>query len=118
MKTIRLIGLVGALALAHAPQALAHAKLVRAEPAADAASAAPRQLVLHFNEKVAPKFSGVELAAPGGALVKVATSVGKDGLTLVAVPAKPLAPGAYKVTWHAVTADAHRMQGSYSFTVR
>lgn len=118
MKTIRLIGLIGALALAHAPQALAHAKLVRAEPAANAASAPPRQLVLHFNEKVTPRFSGVELATSGGAFVKVATSVGKDGLTLIAVPAKPLAAGAYKVTWHAVTADAHRMQGSYSFTVR
>jgi len=42
---------------------------------------------------------------------------GKDGLSLVGTPARPLAAGVYEVKWHAVTADTHRMQGAFSFTV-
>jgi methionine-rich copper-binding protein CopC len=29
-----------------------------------------------------------------------------------------LTDGIYKVTWHAVGDDTHRVQGSYSFTVK
>ena len=32
--------------------------------------------------------------------------------------ARPLRPGVYLVKWHAVGADTHRLEGSYSFTVR
>lgn len=107
----------GAAVLLSAGQASAHAKLVSSTPAESATVAAPSQITLKFNEKLQPKFSGFELKA-GGAVVPVKVSVGKDRLTLVGVPAKPLAAGAYDVTWHAVTADTHRMQGAYSFTVR
>jgi methionine-rich copper-binding protein CopC len=34
------------------------------------------------------------------------------------VPASPLKPGVYSVKWHAVTADTHRTQGAFTFTVR
>ncbi len=30
--------------------------------------------------------------------------------------AAPLPPGTYKVTWHALSTDGHRTQGSYEFT--
>lgn len=108
---------VGAAALLAATQTLAHAKLVSATPAENAVAAAPGQIVLRFNEKLQGKFSGFELSK-GGAAVPVKVSVAKDQLSLVGVPAKPLAAGAYEVKWHAVTADTHRMQGGYSFTVR
>jgi len=36
---------------------------------------------------------------------------------VVAVPT-PMAEGVYQVDWHAVAADTHRIQGSYSFTVK
>jgi methionine-rich copper-binding protein CopC len=36
----------------------------------------------------------------------------------MSVTLKPLAPGTYKVTWHAVSVDTHRTQGSYEFTVK
>lgn len=108
---------MGALALLAAGPAAAHAKLVSATPAESAAGPAPRQIVLQFSEKLLPKFSSFELSR-GGAAVPVKVSVGKDRLSLVGVPAKPLAPGAYDVKWHAATGDAHKMQGGYSFTVR
>lgn len=108
---------LGAAVLLSASQASAHAKLVSSTPADKATVAAPSQVTLKFNEKLQPKFSGFELTA-GGAVVPVKVSVGTDRLSLIGVPTKPLAAGAYEVKWHAVTADTHRMQGAFSFTVR
>ena len=48
----------------------------------------------------------------------VKVTLGKGGLSLVGAPMPPLAPGTYRVTWHAVSADTHRMEGAYTFTVR
>lgn len=101
-----------------ASQALAHAKLVAANPAPNATVAAPKTLNLKFSEKLEPKFSGFEIANAAGAAVSIKTTVAADGKGLEGALAAPLAPGAYKVTWRAVTADAHRMNGAYTFTVR
>ncbi len=117
-KFVSLAGMLGALALVVAGPAYAHAKLTAAEPAANATVAAPREIVLRFNEKMVGGFSGFELTSVGGEKIAVKTSLGKDGMSMVGVPAKPLAKGVYKVAWHAVTADSHRMQGDFTFTVR
>lgn len=106
-----------AAALLAAGQAAAHAKLVGSTPAANATVAAPAQITLQFNEKLQAKLSGFEVTAKGAA-VPVKVGVGKDGLSLVGTPARPLAAGAYQVKWHAVTSDSHRMQGDVAFTVR
>lgn len=112
------LALVSAVAaLLAATQVQAHAKLLSANPAGIAAVPAPKQIVLKFNEKLQPGFSGFEVSK-GAMRVPMKAAVGKDRLTLVGTPGNRLRPGAYKVTWHAVTADAHRMQGAYSFTIR
>jgi methionine-rich copper-binding protein CopC len=112
--------LAGAALLAAAGAASAHAKLVSSSPAQNAVGAAPKQIVLKFSEKLQPKFSGVAVTMPqmNDMAVAARTGVAKDGVTLVVTPAKPLMPGAYAVKWHAVTADTHRMEGQFSFTVR
>ena len=48
--------------------------------------------------------------------VKVALA--PDGKTLVATFAKPLSAGTYKVDYHIVSTDTHRVQGSYTFKVK
>ena len=101
-----------------ASQAAAHAKLVSANPAPDATVAAPKAIRLKFSEKLEPKFSGFEIATAAGGAVPVKTVVAKGGQVIDGALNTPLAPGTYKVTWHAVTADAHRVNGAYSFTVR
>lgn len=116
-KNAPLAILAAAASLMLAAQAQAHAKLVGSTPVADTTATAPRQITLKFNEKVQPKFTGVELMM-GGAPVALKTTIAKDRMTLVGAPARPLTAGVYQVKWHAVTADTHRMQGSYSFTVR
>lgn len=113
-------GLAGLSLLALATQASAHAHLTASDPAANATVAAPKQLSLHFSEKLNAKFSGLTLTMPqmGNMAVAAKVQVGKDGKTLLATPSEALSEGAYTVTWHAVTADTHRTQGSYNFTVQ
>ncbi len=120
MKTSRMFSLAAvasAAALFGATAADAHAKLVSSSPAANTTVAAPKQLVLKFNEKLQRKFSGADIAMPGMA-TPAKISVAKDGKTMIVKPTTALMAGAYTVKWHAVTSDSHRMEGTYSFTVR
>jgi methionine-rich copper-binding protein CopC len=114
---IRPIAALAALAMLATAQAQAHARLTAEEPAAETTVAAPARLTLHFAEKLDPRFSGLTLSR-GGAPVAAKVGVGSDGHSLVATPLRPLAPGAYKVDWHSVGGDAHRLTGAYGFTVR
>ena len=118
---LRLIAAGAALALAGlATEASAHAHLLTSNPPANAAVPAPKQLTLKFSEKLQPKFSGLSVSMPqrNNMATPVKVAVAKDGKSLFATPAKPLSAGVYKVSWHAVTADTHRVQGAYTFTVR
>jgi len=104
-----------------ATAAFAHPKLVKSDPAADAVvTAAPKELRLSFNEELVPKFSSAEVKDRKGQKVEIGTAAADptDKKQLVVPLAKPLAAGTYKVEWHAVAADTHRVQGSYSFTVK
>lgn len=116
-KMLGLVAVAGAAAMLAATGAQAHAKLVSSNPAANTTVAAPKAIILKFDEKLQPKFSGANLAMPGMATA-AKVSVGKDGKTMMVQPKKPLMAGAYTVKWHAVTADTHRSQGTYTFTVR
>ncbi len=73
-----------------------------------------------------PKLSGAEVmmtgmggkAHPPMAVGGVTSSVGADGSTLVLTPAKPLMAGTYRIDWHVVSSDTHRITGQQAFTVR
>ncbi len=99
--------------------AFAHPELQSAQPAAGTATTSPSQISITFNEAVIPQFSGVELKDQKGKLIatgKAATDPANRKLLVVPVK-EPLAPGEYKVEWHAVSDDTHRVKGSYSFSV-
>ena len=125
MRTSSLVLALGAALLSAVP-ALAHPKLVSATPAADAVVAAPTKLQLTFSEKLAPQFSGAELAMtdmPGMKMkapmkMGITTTVSPDGMSLMVALAKPLPRGSYKLTYHAVAADTHRVEGGYAFKVK
>ena len=108
MKTILLLGLLVAT------PAFAHARLVGSDPAAGTKVKSPGQIKLHFSETLEPAFSSASLAEAGGKTVPVSKSVGGDTITLLPMTLKP---GAYKVTWHSVGQDTHRLAGSFGFTV-
>jgi len=120
-------GLVAATAaLFAAAPAIAHPKLISATPAPNAVVASPAKLQLTFSEGLVAKFSGVDLVMtdmPGMKMsspmkMTVATALAPDGKTLVVTLAKPLPRGAYKLDWHVVSTDTHRVQGSYAFKVK
>jgi methionine-rich copper-binding protein CopC len=109
------------LAVALTPAAaFAHAQLEKAVPAVGATVASPNEIRLKFSEGVEPRFSGVTLAAEGGAAVPLGPPGvdPADNSVLIVKIAKPLAPGVYTVTWRAVSVDTHKTQGAFSFTVK
>jgi hypothetical protein len=111
-------GFVACLAIAcSATPAFAHAFLQHAEPGAGATlSTAPKRIALTFTEKLEPAFSGMSVSDLSGQSVE-AGSVMIGGNAMVA-PLRILAPGTYRVNWHAVSVDTHRTEGAYSFTVK
>jgi methionine-rich copper-binding protein CopC len=99
--------------------AYAHPELQSTEPAAGKSSAPPKQIRILFNESVIPQFSGIELKDQAGkAIASGKATTDPTNKKLMIVPLKDqLAPGDYKVEWHAVSDDTHKVKGSYSFGV-
>ena len=131
MKTIKSIAAaVAAIAMTTAIPALAHTELVSSIPAAQSAVQSARQITLRFSERVMPQLTGLEIAPAGmshadhaahtamAPLPAIRTTFSSDGKTLIATFASALPRGAYTVTWHAVSADTHRIQGQFVFSVR
>ena len=108
------------IAVLPAAEALAHAHLKSSTPTADATVAAPTSLKLSFNERVEPKFSGVNITGPDKAAIKTGDAAidPKDGNTLVIPISETLKAGTYSVDWHALSADGHKVKGSFAFTVK
>ena len=123
-KTVFAVALAASAIVATAAQA--HPRLATAMPAADAVVTAPTKVQLVFSEALVAQFSGIDLTMtemPGMKMGPmkingVKATVGADGKTLVATLAKPLAVGTYKVDYHVVSTDTHRIQGSYTFKVQ
>ena len=115
------IGTLAVLAISLlATSANAHPKLISANPAADASSkVSPTEIKLTFSEGVIARFSGIELKDETGKAIAtgVAATDPKDRTHLVVPLPAPLMAGHYKVMWHAVSEDTHRVKGEYSFGV-
>jgi copper resistance protein C len=100
--------------------ALAHSHLKKSVPEAGATIAAGASEVrLQFNEVVEPQFSRITVEFKGRLVVSnpVASDPG-DKTTLIVKFAEPLQAGNYKVNWQAVSADTHKVKGSFTFQVR
>jgi methionine-rich copper-binding protein CopC len=99
--------------------AFAHALLKSASPPVGGTVSAPSEITIHFSEGIEPKFSGLALSGPKGAVPvgKTAVAPGDDKAMVVKI-GRPLSPGEYTVKWHAVSVDTHHTQGHYDFTVK
>ena len=100
--------------------AYAHPQLQSADPAPGAATTtSPKQIRIMFDENVIPKMSGVEVKDQTGRIISTGTAATDPAnKKLLIVPLKEqLPPGDYKIEWHAVSDDTHRVKGNYSFTV-
>ncbi len=120
MKGFRTLVLASVACAFTATAALAHAFLDRAVPGVGATvSGSPGELELSFTQNIVVAFSGVEIAAAGGAAVPTGKPVvdpGSPNIMHVRL-GHGLKPGVYIVHWHVVSVDTHRTTGSYKFTV-
>ena len=126
MPVVNIRGLAQTLALsalfacALALPALAHAKLVAAVPAIDAAlDTMPDELALTFSEPVEIAFSKVELTEPDqpATAMDIALDPADPASIRAALP-DGLPAGHYSVDWTIVAADGHKTTGSYAFDVK
>lgn len=97
----------------------AHARLVRAKPAAEAElGAAPKAITLWFNEQPEADFSSVKVMDAHGTVVvegALARTQEPNGLEL-AVP-KALPAGTYTVRYRVLSVDGHVIEDSFTFRI-
>jgi methionine-rich copper-binding protein CopC len=104
----------------------AHPRLVSTSPAANSVVAPPSRILLRFSEKLIGPITAADvvmIGMPGKPhqpvkMAGFAAAVAPDGKTLALARAKPLPAGAYKVIWHAVSVDTHRVAGAFAFSVK
>ncbi len=101
------------------PAASAHAILLRAEPAIGGVTpTAPAELLLQFTEPIEPKFSQIEITnSDRKSVTNGPVTIGDDAASLVIALQPSLADGWYRVEWHALSVDGHRIRGVFPFGV-
>jgi methionine-rich copper-binding protein CopC len=107
------------LVLAASP-AEAHAHLVRTVPSADSVlPTTPAEIRLVFDEAVQPALSGISIAggAGGGEWTAPANAVAGDPTQLVVPLPEFPTRGVFRVRWHVVSADMHKVEGEFVFQV-
>lgn len=121
MRRLALAFLLGTLALFTAsPPVLAHASLVRAEPAPGSAlTQAPQRVTLWFSEPIEPRFSQIRVLDSAGVQVdKGDVVVYLDDPKAMSVSLNPLTQGIYTVAWRNLsTLDGHALRDSFTFAV-
>lgn len=102
--------------------ALAHSHLKASDPDKNATlTAAPAHVTLTFSEPVELNFSAITLIAPGKSRITSGQiSHGKDGDARVLEAPLTMAAttGTYIVEWRVLSADGHKMKGSFEFSIR
>jgi copper transport protein len=112
-----LVAFAGALlvGLVHAPEASAHASLVRARPADGAVIAqAPSELRLTFNEPVSPLV--LRLIGPDGEVIALGEAIVESTTVTVAAP-REWQRGTHVLSWRVVSADGHPVGGTLMFSI-
>lgn len=111
-----------AATVATAAPALAHPMLVSTSPGANAVVSPTAQIRLVFSEPLIEKLCKVDVsmtaAGHGTMSMPGQVSFSSDRKTLIVTYAAPLHSGAYKVSYQVVSADTHKVTGSYAFRVR
>jgi len=111
------VALVGAaVGIADAHPALRSAN----PPLGGALVKAPSEIRLTFSEALIARFSGLEVTDQRGRVViKSNAQLNIPNKRQLVVPLRAhLAAGTYRVKWHAVSADTHRVNGTYTFRIR
>jgi copper resistance protein C len=117
----RLAFSVALLSFALNSTAWAHTHLVSATAASvTSAPGAPRQVTLTFSEPVELTFSGVVIMGPDQTRLSTGAvaAVPGDATRLVVPVLDATTPGPWTIKWHAVGADGHKSNGTYTLTLK
>lgn len=118
-KMVFKLGMAGAIVTGLSSQAFAHAHLKSSTPADKSEVNTPAELDLTFSEELNLRFTGVKVTGPKKYAVTTGDAMLMDGNVELMVPlSEKLAPGAYIVEWHALSADGHKTNGAFTFTVK
>lgn len=100
------------------PAVLAHAKLIRSQPKANARlEEAPKLIELWFSEELEPNFSTIEVTDAEGKRIALGEVTLSEGGKKVSAPFGDLSPGVYTVAWKALSKDEHTIRGKFTFTL-
>lgn len=112
--------LAAAFLLTAAQLAHAHAYPTHQTPPAGASVAASqRDVVIDFDDRLEPAFSSIAVTDSRGKSITAGKAlVDAANKKRMSVALGELTRGVYTVAWVAVSADGHRTQGRYSFTVK
>jgi copper resistance protein C len=119
LMKISAAAVLAAAAIITAPGANAHAFLDHASPAVGSSVPNPPVAVtMWFTQQLEPAFTTATVTDKSGNDVDSgAAEVDAKDPTELHVPLKPLPPGTYTVTWHALSVDTHTTQGHFTFEV-
>ncbi len=119
IKTVRTVfaALWGWIVLAVPLPAMAHAIIVKAEPAAGSIVAGPKVVVqLQYNSRIDARRSRVAIVMPDGK-EQMLSLLPQPALDSLAAEADHLAPGAYRLHWQVLSVDGHISRGDIPFRV-
>jgi len=115
MRTMMIVATLLSILLGTAA-AQAHAHLDHASPqVGSTVPTAPSEVSLWFTQNLEPAFSTVEVFDATDA--RVDQGKAQISANIMRIGLKALAPGSYKVRWHAVSVDTHVTEGSFTFNV-
>jgi methionine-rich copper-binding protein CopC len=117
---IKIAGLIAVLVLALQGSALAHVVLDHADPKVGSENAkAPTEVKIYFSDDIEPSLSSMEvLDASGQQVDKKDCKVDAKDKTLLVVSLPALPAGTYKVVWHVVCTQTHKIKGDFRFVVK
>ena len=78
-------------------------------------SAAPHEVILTFTERLEAAFSNLTVVDASGTEVSQGKAQVNDNTMRISL--KPLNAGIYKVNWHVVSTDTHKIEGTFTFSV-
>lgn len=108
------------LCLFNISSVLAHAMLVKAEPAKRASlTTAPSQVRLWFNEEIEPAFAALSvLDASKKAITEDKAVVDTEDPKSILLKLPQMQPGRYTVKFRVLSVDGHVVDSEYEFTIK
>ena len=123
-RATRTVFVLASLALGATAQA--HPRLLSSTPTANSTVFKPAKIAMKFSETLIAPMSSADVIMtkmPGRSakpmkISGVSSAIAADRKTMVLSFKQQLTTGTYRVNWHVVSSDTHRIQGSFAFAVK